>query len=108
MRFCPLLFLSLQAAAGFVVQKGPISARAGGSATIDSATQLYERKPYITGNWKLNPQTKAEAADLAEGIAAAVTSDSPCDVALFVPFPFIETVKDIVGDKLEVGAEVGF
>lgn len=103
MRFCPLLFLSLQAAAGFVIQD-PVSARAG--ATSHSATQLYERKPYITGNWKLNPQTKAEAMDLAKGIAAAVTSDSPCDVALFVPFPFMESVKEVVGDKLEVGAEV--
>jgi hypothetical protein len=64
------------------------------------------RKPFITGNWKLNPQTKAEAVDLARGIAASVSDNSPCDVGLFVPFPFIETVQNIVGDKLVVGAEV--
>jgi hypothetical protein len=54
----------------------------------------------------VNPQTKQEAIDLAKGIAASITSKSHADVGLFVPFPFIETVKDIVGDKLVVGAEV--
>jgi uncharacterized protein (UPF0264 family) len=54
----------------------------------------------------VNPQTKQEAIDLAKGIAASITAKSPADVGLFVPFPFIETVKDVVGDKLVVGAEV--
>ena len=69
-------------------------------------TELFERKPFITGNWKLNPQTKQEAIVLAQGVAQAVTADSPCDVGIFVPFPFMETVQNIVGDKLVVGAEV--
>jgi hypothetical protein len=59
------------------------------------------------GNWKMNPTSKAEAVNLARGIAAAVTNNSPCDVGIFVPFPYIETVQNIVGDKLVVGAEVG-
>lgn len=75
-----------------------------------SSTQLYVsplRKPFITGNWKLNPQTKQEAQELAAGIATAITPSSPnADVALFVPFPFIETVQAAVGDKIAVGAEV--
>jgi len=54
----------------------------------------------------LNPQTKDEAIELATGIASAVTPDSPGDVALFVPFPFIETVQNICGDKISVGAEM--
>lgn len=65
-----------------------------------------ERKPFITGNWKLNPSTKDEAIELAQSIADAVTPDSPGDVALFVPFPFIETVMEVCGDKLTVGAEM--
>lgn len=69
-------------------------------------TRLYERKPFITGNWKLNPSTRDEAVALAKGIADSVTPDSPCDVALFVPFPFIESVQEVAGDKLTVGAEV--
>ena len=72
-----------------------------------SKTELYERKPFITGNWKLNPSTKGEAIQLATEIAKSVTPDSP-DVGLFVPFPFIETVQLTVGDKITVGAEVSF
>lgn len=70
-----------------------------------SATQLFERKPFITGNWKLNPTTIDEAVDLAKGIAGAVTSDSPGDVALFVPYPFLQSVKEAVDGKVTIGAE---
>lgn len=69
-------------------------------------TALFARKPFITGNWKLNPSTKQEAIQLGTEIANAVTSSSPGDVALFVPFPFIEAVQRVVGDKISVGAEV--
>ena len=55
----------------------------------------------------VNPQTKEEAVELATGIADAVTDKSPGDVGLFVPFPFLETVQKIAGDKFAVGAEVG-
>jgi Triosephosphate isomerase len=66
------------------------------------------RKPFISGNWKLNPQTKKEAIDLAKDIAAAVTEDSPdADVALFVPYVFIETAMEAVNGKINIGAEVG-
>jgi triosephosphate isomerase len=99
MRFSPALLLLTGATNGFVAQQST-SSRLG-------ATELFERKPFITGNWKLNPQTQAEAIDLARGIAAAITDDSPCDAALFVPFTFIEAVKGVLGDKLLVGAEVG-
>lgn len=80
---------------------------------VRSATELSARKPFITGNWKLNPQSKAEAVDLARGIVATITKDkkndddsSVADVGLFVPFPFLQTVKEIVGDKVVVGAQV--
>jgi len=73
-----------------------------------SSSELFARKALITGNWKLNPETKEEAIALATGIADAVTSSSPADVAIFVPFPFLDTVQRIVGDKLVVGAEVSF
>jgi triosephosphate isomerase (TIM) len=69
-------------------------------------TSLFARKPFITGNWKLNPQTKEEAIQLATAIASSVTNDSPGDIGLFVPFPFIEMVQRIAGDKFHVGAEV--
>mmetsp|Transcript_282 Transcript_282/g.724 ORF Transcript_282/g.724 Transcript_282/m.724 type:complete len:296 (+) Transcript_282:145-1032(+) len=71
-----------------------------------TSTELAARKPFMTGNWKLNPQTKAEAVDLARGIVDSIGEDSPSDVGLFVPFPFLETVQNIAGDKLIVGAEM--
>lgn len=93
-----VLLLSLSSVNGFVAQQK--------STSRVSGTELFERKPFITGNWKLNPQTKDEAIELAQGIADAVTPESPGDVGLFVPFPFIESVQKTVGDKLIVGAEV--
>lgn len=74
--------------------------------TSRSSTELYGRKPFISGNWKLNPQTKEEALKLGGDIAASITEDSPdSDVALFVPYVFIESTMGVVGDKLSVGAE---
>ena len=72
-----------------------------------SSTQLEARKPFISGNWKLNPQSKDEALALGSEISASITDDSPdVDVALFVPYVFIESVMGVVGNKLSVGAEV--
>ena len=73
-----------------------------------SVTRLFmARKPFITGNWKLNPQTKEEAIALATEIASAIGPNSPdADVALFVPYVFIESTIDAVGGKLKIGAEV--
>mmetsp|Transcript_1550 Transcript_1550/g.2615 ORF Transcript_1550/g.2615 Transcript_1550/m.2615 type:complete len:289 (+) Transcript_1550:82-948(+) len=71
-----------------------------------SSTQLSARKPFISGNWKLNPQTKDEAIALAGAIAGAVNEESPdADVALFVPYVFIESVMEKVGDWINIGAE---
>ena len=78
---------------------------AAASATITALEAT--RKPFISGNWKLNPQTRQEAIDLAKGIASAVTSDSPdADVALFVPYVFLETAMEAVDGKIDIGAEV--
>ena len=79
----------------------------GQSNSFRAGTELSaSRKPFITGNWKLNPTTYDEAVQLAAGIAAHVGPSSPGDVGLFVPFPFIEAVQKQVGDKVVVGAEV--
>lgn len=66
------------------------------------------RKPFISGNWKLNPSTKGEAVALAKDISSKITDSSPdCDVALFVPYVFIEAAMEAVADsKIMVGAEV--
>jgi len=96
------LIQSLLAFAAHTAAFAPISKPSFQSVSI---TELYERKPFITGNWKLNPATLDEATELSSKIAEAISSDSP-EVALFVPFPYIEHVQRIVGDKLEVGAQM--
>lgn len=73
---------------------------------IRSVTRLEARKPFISGNWKLNPSTKEEALTLGKDIAASITADSPSvDVALFVPYVFIESAMGVVDGKLSIGAE---
>lgn len=66
------------------------------------------RKPFISGNWKLNPQTKEEASQLAFDIARAVSSSTPdADFALFVPYVFIPAAMEATrGSKVMIGAEV--
>jgi triosephosphate isomerase len=98
--------VALILACGLLKSAAAFTSQQTGSSRL--STKLFSRRPFITGNWKLNPSSKQEAIDLATGIADAVTSDSPCDVGLFVPFPFLETVQSIVGEKLVAGAEVSF
>lgn len=90
--------LATSTAAAFTASPTPSFARV--------STALDARKPFISGNWKLNPQTKQEAVDLATNIAAAITDASPdADVALFVPYVFLETAMKAVGGKVDIGAE---
>jgi triosephosphate isomerase (TIM) len=95
----PALFLSFVSTAW---------AFAPSCGVMRSSTELFAtRKPFITGNWKLNPQTREEAITLASEIAAAIGPDSPdADFALFVPYVFIEATMKASGGKLSIGAEV--
>lgn len=78
----------------------------GGSHHAASTQLDASRKPFISGNWKLNPQTKEEAVTLASDIASTISDASPdADVALFVPYVFIEAAMKAVDGKLSVGAE---
>jgi triosephosphate isomerase (TIM) len=78
------------------------------SQATTTALEMAGRKPFISGNWKLNPQTKEEATSLASGIAKAITYKSPdADFALFVPYVFIDAAMQASkGKKLTIGAEV--
>jgi len=71
---------------------------------------LHARKPFLSGNWKLNPSTQEEAVTLAQDIVKTITIDSPeSDVALFIPYVFIDSVKQAVeGSKVMVGAETSY
>ena len=93
-------FLAFSSACAFAPLRAP--------SRLSYVTSLEAtRRPFISGNWKLNPQTKDEAVQLAKDIADAVLPTSPdSDVALFVPYVFIDAAKQAAGDKLEIGAEV--
>lgn len=73
-----------------------------------ASTQLFasSRKPFISGNWKLNPSSKEDAVALGKEIASSVTPDTgDVDVCLFVPYVYIEAAIEAVGDKVMIGAE---
>jgi triosephosphate isomerase len=98
MKFFALAALLSTAASGFVSQK-----------TFVRTTALEAtRRPFISGNWKLNPQTREDAVQLAADIASSITIDSPnADVAVFVPYVFIEAAMNSIGNsKVTIGAEV--
>lgn len=100
MKFCALSALALL---------GSTSAFAPTTGVSRNSALEAARKPFISGNWKLNPQTRDEAIQLASDIAASVGPSTPeSDIALFVPYVFIEAAMESVGGKLNVGAEVSF
>ena len=80
------------------------------ATTTTTELSLAARRPFISGNWKLNPQTRDEAIQLATDIAASVQDGkSPeADIALFVPYVFIESTMNVVQNKLMIGAEVSY
>jgi triosephosphate isomerase len=101
MKFTALSFLALASSAAAFAPTCIFGVPRTGTA-LDMA-----RKPIISGNWKLNPQSRAEAVTLATEISAAITPASPdAEVALFVPYVFIEAAMESVGGKIQIGAEV--
>ena len=99
MQFAALSLLSLIS--------GPSAFAPSYGGVSRSETALFARKPFISGNWKLNPQSRDEAVTLANEISAAVGDDTPdIDIALFVPYVFIEAAMGAVDGKLNIGAEV--
>lgn len=104
------LLLTVASAAAFCRESIPRNAFFATQSfvpTTTTTTLSAARKPFISGNWKLNPQTRDEAIKLASDIASCITTDTPdIEVALFVPYVFIEPVIKASHSKFEVGAEV--
>lgn len=99
MKFSALSFLALVGSAGAFAPTFGLAPR---SSALDMA-----RTPFISGNWKLNPLSREEAVTLAKDVAASITDKTPeSEIALFVPYVFIEAVTGAVDGKLSVGAEV--
>lgn len=81
-----------------------------------STTQLHaERQPIMAGNWKMNPATEEEAAELSNALTSLLgeetcpfddENDMCTEVVIFPPHPFIRKVKDTVEDAgIDVGAQ---
>lgn len=62
------------------------------------------RRPFVAGNWKMNT-TREEAAALADAVVQS-TREATCDVAVCVPFPYLQLVHDIMlRTHVAVGAQ---
>ena len=63
-------------------------------------------KPVLAANWKMNPTTAGEAAELVEGIMAAAKGQDRVTVALFPPFVWLLGVLELVdGSGIELGGQ---
>lgn len=63
------------------------------------------RTPYVGGNWKMNTD-RATGTVLAREVAASAAANRGCDVAVFVPFPYLTAVGDaIAGGPVALGAQ---
>lgn len=63
------------------------------------------RRPFIAGNWKMN-LNRAEAVALAQGVVEKAAGADYADVALCVPFVYIDAVAQVVkGTNVGLGAQ---
>jgi len=68
---------------------------------------MQGQKALLAANWKMNPVTAADAADLVRGVLdAAQAHVDHVEVALFPPFPWLLGVAEILeGTAVELGAQ---
>ena len=82
----------------------------GGSASGASASPVAPfssrgRLPILAGNWKLNPATLSDVAELCQGLAAKADA-SRVEVVVFPPFPYLSTaISMLEGTGIKVGAQ---
>ena len=65
-----------------------------------------DNRPVLAANWKMNPTSAGEAAELVKGIAEAAGSQDRVTVAVFPPFVWLLGVLELLeGTGLELGAQ---
>ncbi len=71
------------------------------------AAHIEGQKALLAANWKMNPVTAADAADLVRGVLDAARAHADhVEVALFPPFPWLLGVAEILeGSPVELGAQ---
>ena len=63
------------------------------------------RTPYVGGNWKMNTDRTTGPA-LAREVAASAKANPGCEVAVFVPFPYLSAVGEAIGSgPVALGAQ---
>merc|ERR1719183_1648980 len=63
------------------------------------------RRPFIAGNWKMNPETLDDAVKLAKSIAEA-SKTATAQVAICAPHPYLWSVgNEFKGSNVELGAQ---
>ena len=68
---------------------------------------MTSRRPLLAGNWKMNPDSAGEAAQIVEGIQAAATAQiAALDVAVLPPFPWLVPVATLLDSMpIDLGAQ---
>jgi len=70
------------------------------------AGMMDGRKPFMGGNYKLNPKTVAEAVKLATETAQLVRGVTEVDIAIFPPHPFLVPVySKIEATNVKLGGQ---
>jgi triosephosphate isomerase len=66
-----------------------------------------EQRPLLAANWKMNPVTRADAVELARGVApVAMEQADQVEVALFPPFCWLTPVAGVLeGSGIGLGAQ---
>ena len=65
-----------------------------------------DNRPVLAANWKMNPTSAGEAAELVKGIAEAAKSQDRVTVAVFPPFLWLLGVFELLGGTgLQLGAQ---
>lgn len=82
-------------------QSTPVSSTTTSPSTTAHTSPVARRMPFVGGNWKMNT-TRSSARALAESVADAVSRerlDSRCQVAIFPPFVYLESVGELLKDR---------
>jgi triosephosphate isomerase len=68
---------------------------------------MQGQKSLLAANWKMNPSTAADAADLVRGVLEAAELHKPhVEVALFPPFPWLLGVAELLENtSVRLGAQ---
>ncbi|KAJ1470147.1 triose-phosphate isomerase [Baffinella frigidus] len=74
-----------------------------GASTV--SWNMMARRPFIAGNWKMNPETLDDAIILAKEIAKS-SMTATAQVAICAPFPYLWSVgNEFKGSNVELGAQ---